>query len=114
MSKLFLIIFILPISSSLSITNPSKSFLPPANPNSVIALPGASLSSEYGSFYQGDINLHSEQRDIIENKSPVADRTGLISIFYRWPKNSKGMVIVPYVIDYLSRFCEYFLSKLKK
>jgi hypothetical protein len=108
MSNFLIIILLIPITSSISITNPSKSFLLPANPNSAFALPGASLSSEYGSFYQGDINLLPEQRDVIKNKSPIADRTGIINIFYRWPKNAKGMVIVPYVIDYKSKFCMYF------
>jgi hypothetical protein len=113
MSKIITLVLLIPLASTFTIRNSSKPFLPPANRGyATYALPGASLSSEYGSFYQGDIRLLPEQRDIIEDKSPIGERTGIIHPFYRWPKNSDGMVIVPYVFDYVAQFCKEFKNCL--
>ncbi|XP_070493990.1 high choriolytic enzyme 1-like [Chironomus tepperi] len=71
----------------------------------------ANKALENGNFYQGDIIMEQEQMEWINSMKakdgePQSDeddflgtRTGLIWEGYRWPKNSLGSVIVPYVID---------------
>ncbi|XP_070501159.1 low choriolytic enzyme-like [Chironomus tepperi] len=57
---------------------------------------------QYGDLFQGDIELLPEQIQILNStgeEGELADRTGLISAVYRWPKNRDGKVIVPYVIS---------------
>ena len=60
---------------------------------------------EYGDYYQGDILLEDDQMELLksepkegEDDDEFAMRTGHILQYYRWPKNSRGKVIVPYVI----------------
>jgi hypothetical protein len=69
----------------------------------------ADTKLENGNYYQGDIILQEDQIEMI-NRIKIDDgtdvdddtfgtRTGLIWAAYRWPKDSKGSVVVPYVID---------------
>ncbi|KAG5668445.1 hypothetical protein PVAND_016385 [Polypedilum vanderplanki] len=58
---------------------------------------------ENGQFYQGDIVLLPDQEEILNQPLPADNdnfptRTGLISEYYRWPRNRDGKVIVPYEI----------------
>lgn len=66
---------------------------------------------EDGKFYQGDIVLMADQKEIIESEpddDPFGTRTGILSEYYRWPKDkSEGKVIVPYTIS--DDYCEYVL-----
>lgn len=70
----------------------------------------ADTKLENGNYYQGDIILHQDQVEIINRIEIRADnnndendslgaRTGIIWAAYRWPKDSKGTVTVPYLID---------------
>jgi len=56
----------------------------------------------YGKLYQGDIVLTDEQKEFLNggtNVDEFASRTGRIALYYRWPKDGRGKVIVPYVIN---------------
>lgn len=55
----------------------------------------------YGKLYQGDIVLTDEQKEFLNstNVDEFASRTGRIHLYYRWPKDGRGKVIVPYVIN---------------
>lgn len=62
------------------------------------------LEGEQGSFFQGDIDLEPDQEEaLFSNDTEVSldesTRTGLLAQHYRWPKNSKGQVVVPYTIS---------------
>lgn len=64
---------------------------------------------QYGDLYQGDIELMPEQIKILNSTGGEADlahRTGLISAVYRWPKDRRGNVNVPYIIS-SNDYCEY-------
>lgn len=64
---------------------------------------------QYGDLYQGDIELMPEQVKILNStgeEADLADRTGLISAVYRWPKDRRGKVNVPYLIS-STDYCEY-------
>jgi len=50
-----------------------------------------------GDKWQGDIMLTPYQRAVIERK--ISPRTGQSSLFWRWPKNDEGYVIVPFRLD---------------
>lgn len=57
---------------------------------------------ENGQFYQGDIVLMEDQLEILkalEDDSQFGSRTGILSEYYRWPKNRYGTVVVPFVIS---------------
>lgn len=62
----------------------------------------------YGKFYQGDIVLSDEQKQFLNatNVDEFSSRTGRISLYYRWPKNRFGKVIVPYVVK-TSDYCKF-------
>lgn len=69
---------------------------------------------ENGQFYQGDIILHGDQKDLVnshknftENPDNIPSRTGLINEQYRWPKNYEGFAVIPYEIDPASGYCEW-------
>lgn len=66
--------------------------------------PAMSIPEEQGDAFQGDMILTEEQRQEMFDTSIVESRTGLLADKYRWPKNSNGKPIVPYVID--NRFCK--------
>lgn len=64
---------------------------------------------EHGKFFQGDIKLVQDQKDyLLANNSDgsVPTRTGWIDEYYRWPKDERGNVIMPYVIATDSGYCE--------
>lgn len=74
---------------------------------------------EYGSDFEGDINLTAEQREILNNpdeddsdddddNNDDNENTGLISLYYRWPKDDDGTVIVPFVLS--EDYCKYFYN----
>ncbi|XP_070501111.1 hatching enzyme 1.2-like [Chironomus tepperi] len=65
----------------------------------------------YGQHYQGDIVLSDDQKEFLKatNISEFSSRTGIISLYYRWPKNRSGKVIVPYEISNAYSILEYFL-----
>ena len=57
---------------------------------------------ENGQFYQGDIVLLEDQLDLLkapEDDSEFGTRTGILSEYYRWPKNGFGKVMVPYMLS---------------
>jgi hypothetical protein len=58
----------------------------------------------YGNHFEGDIVLTQDQKDSINGKG---GRTGLLSSYWRWPINTAGQVIVPYVIRASDAFCEF-------
>lgn len=63
---------------------------------------------ENGEYFQGDIKLEAEQKEILERNdtsdSILGSRTGLLYESMRWPKNKKGEVVVPYLIS--KDYCE--------
>lgn len=71
---------------------------------------------ENGAFYQGDIILLPEQKELLQSfpnvteEDNVPTRTGLISEQYRWPKNNQGFVILPFEIDSQSQYCKFPLN----
>lgn len=66
--------------------------------------PEFSIPEEQGDAFQGDMILTEEQRKEMFDTSIIESRTGLLADKYRWPKNSNGNPIVPYVVD--NRFCK--------
>lgn len=78
----------------------------------------ADTKLENGNYFQGDMMLTEDQRNMIntlepgpgqaesDEDDPLGTRTGLIWAGFRWPKNSKGTVTVPYLID-KNQFSEY-------
>lgn len=68
----------------------------------------------YGDLFEGDIILPDDQMDYVmshrnfteEDPGNLTTRTGLMSGYYRWPKNVFGAVVIPYVIDSRSGYCE--------
>lgn len=64
---------------------------------------------EHGKFFQGDIKLVQDQMEYLlanDSDSSVPTRTGWIDEFYRWPKDDRGNVIMPYVIATDSGYSE--------
>lgn len=64
---------------------------------------------EHGKFFQGDIKLVQDQKEyLLANNSDgsVPTRTGWIDEYYRWPKDERGNVVMPYVIASDSGYCE--------
>lgn len=64
---------------------------------------------EHGKFFQGDIKLVQEQKEyLLANNSDgsIPTRTGWIDEYYRWPKDDRGNVIMPYSIATDSGYCE--------
>jgi hypothetical protein len=57
--------------------------------------------------YQEDIILTEEQKDILFGDADVGTRTGLIDEKYRWEKDNKGFVIVPYELSQEAQYCEF-------
>lgn len=67
-----------------------------------------SQNLELGKLFQGDMKLEPEQlaamvRNATE-QSKVESRTGLLSETYRWPKNSKRKVVVPFKTEGFSKY----------
>lgn len=62
---------------------------------------------ERGGNHEGDMILTRQQERMIEDDS----RTGLMHPNFRWPKNQRGQVIVPYSFRNKRDFCK-FLSRL--
>lgn len=56
-------------------------------------------------LFQGDIKLTEEQQDIIDGKVKVG-RTGMLDTRNHWPKNSRGIVEIPYQINPNAGFSE--------
>jgi hypothetical protein len=56
---------------------------------------------EVGGNFEGDMYLSPELRSILE----FSPRTGLLDRF-RWPKDQRGRVIVPYAFRRRNEFCE--------
>jgi hypothetical protein len=61
---------------------------------------------ENGKFFQGDIVLQQKQKEAIDKNSSVESRTGWLDEYYRWPKDEKGFVIMPYELSSKSQFSE--------
>lgn len=86
----------------------------------VLVLPQSSIASpiineleknfELGSYFQGDIELTPEQEAAAFDSTDGGrnGRTGLLSSSSRWPKNSAGKVIVPYIISSVYSKLNYF------
>lgn len=69
---------------------------------------------ENGRFFQGDIILHGDQKDLVmshqnftESEDNIPTRTGIINEQYRWPKNNFNFPTMPYIIDSSSGYCEF-------
>jgi len=62
--------------------------------------------------FEDDMILTPEQKEFFRHDlddeavdDPI-ERVGRLDLKYRWPKNAKGKVVVPYTIDENSGFCE--------
>jgi hypothetical protein len=51
--------------------------------------------SENESYFEGDMELNSEQIKLLKMNA----RSGLINDRYRWEKNLKGIIVVPYTFQ---------------
>lgn len=81
----------------------------------VIANPVLEGSGIYGEKFQGDIKLTENQEKILQDVDQVEGhnpRTGTVHLFYRWPKNMQGFVVVPYRINLSDDFSESFDRKI--
>lgn len=59
------------------------------------------INLEYGEYFQGDIVVDEEQKEYLlrnDTDGTFSTRTGILFLSARWPKNSMGLVIVPYTI----------------
>jgi len=60
--------------------------------------------------FEGDIELTPEQEEILDTSSEssfqIDDRVGRLDTKYRWFKNRRGQVVVPYTIDTDAEYCE--------
>jgi len=60
--------------------------------------------------FEGDIELTQEQEEILDTRSElgfqISDRVGRLDTEYRWFKNRRGQVVVPYTIDTDAEYCE--------
>jgi hypothetical protein len=74
------------------------------------------VDAEEGEYFQGDIILTEDQRKYLfdeeseddeSDSALVSNRTGVKDLRFRWPKDSKGQVIVPYTFDPKAKFCEF-------
>lgn len=78
------------------------------------------VNGEEGNFFQGDIELEPDQREAMlsndtDDNSGSSVRTGLLSDHYRWNKNRRGIVEVPFSLSRNARFCEFhFLTQTLK
>lgn len=73
------------------------------------SVPVPDLSEE---FFQGDIELNEEQKNLILN--PRMSRTGVRDIVVRWPKNKNGLVIIPYQINSNSGYSKREISSIEE
>lgn len=62
-------------------------------------------------FFQGDIKLTDEQRDLMSNQRE--GRTGVRDIVVRWPKTKSGLVIIPFTIDINSGYTRREIGSIK-
>lgn len=66
------------------------------------------LNKEQGAFFQGDIELDDDQHEIlfspVTEEDKLQSRTGLLGEQYRWPKNNRGLVYIPYLISTESNY----------
>jgi hypothetical protein len=58
----------------------------------------AIFSGRYGQHFQGDILLTKEQKRAFTRTDDHIERTGVVSLRYRWPKVN-GKVIIPYQFE---------------
>ncbi|KAG5668438.1 hypothetical protein PVAND_016378 [Polypedilum vanderplanki] len=68
-------------------------------PNHVVKEKGGRKNSaEYGKFYQGDMMLTKSQKKFVVAKDGISlpSRTGIIDDRFRWNKDNKGKVKIPY------------------
>jgi hypothetical protein len=72
-----------------------------------------SKNLEYGDHFQGDIDLSPEQDQAFNSDENFGKggRTGQLSTSYRWPKNSQGYVIVPFVIHAQSGYSNTVINE---
>jgi len=66
----------------------------------------ASIRNDDDTLFQGDIQLLPDQLALL-NKSDadaIDDRTGILSLKYRWPKNRSGQVVVPFLFDWITNY----------
>ncbi|CRL02609.1 CLUMA_CG015841, isoform A [Clunio marinus] len=86
-----------------------EQILPPADGVNSLEITSKNVKKELenGGLFQGDIKLLNEQKEFL-SPSPgnFISRTGLLNEYYRWPKDKKGHVIVPYYIDGGSSYSE--------
>lgn len=67
---------------------------------------------EAGNYFQGDIVLLPGQKEIFLSNDTSDDdvsRTGLLLEDQRWPKNSLGRVIVPFIFPRPSDYSKFLL-----
>lgn len=59
--------------------------------------------SEHGNFFQGDIELQPDQEEVLLSKKKGGNlfttRIGILADDYRWPKNARGQVVVPFTLS---------------
>lgn len=59
----------------------------------------------FENLFQGDIKLTEEQQDILDGKVKTG-RTGMLDRSKLWPKNSRGIVEIPYQVNPNAGFSE--------
>lgn len=67
------------------------------------------IGLESGSFFQGDIKLLADQKEILlsnETDEGLLSRTGILIESQRWPKNKLGNVVVPFAFKRESDYSE--------
>lgn len=67
-----------------------------------------------GEYFQGDIKLNDDQKNIVNSNDTLPSRTGVIDEFYRWPKSDRGFVLVPYYLHKESQFSELRFKKFSR
>lgn len=72
---------------------------------------GNNVIGIFGNKYQGDIKLNKAQETFLLNHSNnSSSKTGWTWEGFRWPTDSHGLVIVPYIINSSEGFgMKYFL-----
>lgn len=62
-------------------------------------------------FFQGDIELSDEQKNLMSNHR--TSRTGVRDIVVRWPKSENGLVIIPYSISRNSGYTKREINSIE-
>lgn len=72
-----------------------------------IATDNVNTSLEMGNFFQGDIKLLPEQKELFLSQDDLVSRTGLLLKHQRWPSSEEGFIIVPFTFPKSSDYCKF-------